>query len=76
MDFMNQQSTGAYYWGGQFSAVSKSFKTDGILWLVLPDEGVSVDDLLADDEITEFLTSGSQWETSPDPTSSKAPETP
>jgi serpin B len=62
-DFMHQSGTGTYYWGDKFSAISRGMKVNGgTMWFVLPDEGVSVNDLLADDETMDFLLSGGRWE--------------
>ena len=61
-DFMHSSSSGSYCWGDQFSAVGKSVLYGGTLWMVLPDEGVSVDQLLDDPEVMEFLLSNGEWE--------------
>ena len=61
-DFMHSFSSGNYCWGEQFSAVGKSVLYGGTLWMVLPDEGVSVDQLLADPEAMAFLLSNGEWE--------------
>lgn len=54
-DFLHQWSSGSYYSGDKFSAVSQSFKEDGAMWFLLPDEGVTPEELLADEEALEFL---------------------
>lgn len=61
-DFMNQSEMGSYYWGEDFSAVSKSFQNGGAMWLILPDEGTVPEDLLADSGLTDFLLAGKSWE--------------
>lgn len=61
-DFMRQSSNSAYYWGERFSAVGKPVEGSGALWLILPDEGVSVDQLLADPEAQDFLLSNGDWD--------------
>ena len=61
-DFMHQSGNGAYYWGDQFSAISRSLNRSGTMWFLLPDEGGSPEDLLADPEVMAFLTAGSDWE--------------
>ena len=62
-DFMHQGGARNYYWGEQFSAVSQSFEGDGTMWFILPDEGVSVDQLLQDGQAMEFLvTNQYEWE--------------
>lgn len=44
-----------YYWGDRFGAVRKYFFREGSMWFILPDEGVSLDELLNDPQLTEFL---------------------
>lgn len=54
-DFMHATRASYYYWGEQFSAAALSLDVGGTMWLILPDEGVSTDALLADAEAVEFL---------------------
>lgn len=54
-DFMHQRGNGTYYWGDKFAAVSQPFKQGGAMWFLLPDEGVTPEELLADEEAMEFL---------------------
>ena len=62
IDFMNDTITnGTYYWGDNFSAVSKSLDESGSMWFILPDEDVNVDTLLTDAEVLSFITSNNQW---------------
>ena len=62
-DFMHQSGVGTYYWGDKFSAISRGMKVNGgTMWFILPDEGYTPDDLLADEQTMEFLLSGGQWE--------------
>ena len=61
-DFMNQSEMGSYYWGEDFSAVAKPFQNGGAMWLILPDEGTSPEELLAGDTLTSFLLAGYEWE--------------
>lgn len=61
-DFMRSSSSGSYCWGDQFSAVGRQVENGGTLWMVLPDEGVSVDQLLADQQVMDFLLSGGAWD--------------
>lgn len=61
-DFMNStEYEEFYYWGSNFSAVSKQLANSGKMYFVLPDENVSVDDLLSDNEVKSFLTADSSW---------------
>ncbi len=63
-DFMHQRNAQSYYWGGKFSAVSQSFREGGSMWFLLPDEGVTPEELLSDSEAMDFLFSGGDWENS------------
>jgi len=63
-DFMISEGNDVYYWGENFTAVSHSFDESGAMWFVLPNEGVTVDELLMDDEAMRFLISDEKdlWE--------------
>ncbi len=55
-DFMNATDLwGTYYWGERFGAVKKMLQQQGTVWFILPDEGVSPEDLLRDEEALRFL---------------------
>ena len=59
-DFMHQSGTNAYYWSGRFSAVSKRLEGSGAMWFLLPDEGVTPEELLTDNQTLDFLLSGGE----------------
>lgn len=63
-DFMHKTLEDTYYWGDRFAAVQLHFRQGGSLWLILPDEGVSVDELLQSGEAMEFLLADKcgQWD--------------
>lgn len=62
-DFLHQSRERTYYWGETFSAVGLPLENDGgTLWLLLPDEGVTVQDLLDGGEAMAFLGAGGDWE--------------
>lgn len=65
-DFMHQSSRRVYYWGERFSAVDQELgdMDSRRMWLILPDEGVSLDDLLADSAVLEMISAGYSWENS------------
>ena len=48
----------------QFGAVALSLEGSGKMWFLLPDEGVTMDDLLNDEQTMEFLNSNGNWENS------------
>lgn len=55
-DFMRHPfMEGTYYWGERFGAVQLSFQRGGSMWLILPDEGCTVDELLDSGEAMGFL---------------------
>lgn len=53
--FMHQRSSQTYFWGKNFSAIAKSLEGSGYMWLILPDEGVSIEELLLENEMTELF---------------------
>lgn len=53
-DFLHADRQG-YYYGTQFGAIHLDLENSGYMCLMLPDEGVSVDDLLADAQALGFL---------------------
>ena len=56
VDFMHSSLFQDYYWADRFSAVSLDFEgCEYEMWLILPDEGYSPDDLLTSGEAMEFL---------------------
>ena len=63
-DFMYRQLDQNYYWADKFGATFKTLKNGDRMWFILPDEGVSVDEVLADGQLTEFLAAEEKWENS------------
>lgn len=62
-DFLHQSRERTYYWGETFTAVGLPLENDGgTLWLLLPDEGVTVQNLLDGGEAMAFLGAGGDWE--------------
>ena len=62
-DFLHQSRERTYYWGDTFSAVGLPLENDGgALWLLLPGEGVTVQNLLDGGEAMAFLSAGGDWE--------------
>lgn len=45
-----------YYWGESFGAVSLGLKNGSQMWLILPDEGKTTDDVLAQGEYLDMIT--------------------
>lgn len=63
-DFMHQGGSDRYYWGDQFSAVKKHFEGGERMLFILPDEGVTPEQLLNDPQAIEFLLNKGEWENS------------
>lgn len=63
-DFMHQGGSDTYYWGDQFSAITKRFEGGEAMWFILPDEGVTAEQLLNDPQAMEFLLHKGEWENS------------
>lgn len=62
-DFMHQRDSDTYYWGDKFASVYQSFKeTRGAMWFILPDEGVTPEELLNDAQVLDFLFAGDRNE--------------
>lgn len=55
-DFMHSSTRDCLYWGEQFQAVRLWFEQDGCMWIILPDEGVSPDVLLSDNECLTLIS--------------------
>lgn len=63
VDFMKQeQKNGIYYWGELFSATSKSMEGSGQMFWILPDENVSTETLLQNEEFLNFISTLNKWE--------------
>ncbi len=56
MTFMRATRSGdPYYWGEDFGAVSLSLEDGSRMWLILPDEGMTPEDLLENGNAMEFI---------------------
>lgn len=55
-DFMNAERLMYYYWGDSFGSVSLPLENNGEMRLILPDEGVSPEELLSDPQVMQYLT--------------------
>lgn len=63
VEYMEQELCDQVYWGEGYTAVRKAMETGGYMWLILPEEGVSVDQLLERGEALSMTRSGT-WENS------------
>lgn len=59
--FLNETTVDQVYWGDGFAAYAKPVM-GGNIWFLLPDDGVSVDELLESGEAAEFLSEQHSWE--------------
>ena len=62
VEFMHQCGMGNYYRGENFSAVYRALRNSGSMWFILPDEGVSVDEVLASDEYMQLMLNPWDWD--------------
>lgn len=63
LDFLHSDGDDTYYWAEHFGAVGLRMENDGgTMWLLLPDEGITPEQLLEEAETYEFLSQGSTWE--------------
>lgn len=63
-DFLHHSEFGMmYFWGNCFSAVSKPLENyGGSMWFLLPDEGITAEELLEDPQVMEFLLMNNKWD--------------
>ena len=59
-NFMHASSDDTYYWSDHFSAVAKGLENSGAMWFLLPDESITPEKLLSEDETLDFLLSGGE----------------
>ena len=61
--FMHRENTMNYFWGDGFGAVGLELNNGaGTMWLILPDEGVTPEELAGNQEVMDFLAAGYRWE--------------
>lgn len=60
-DFMHQTNTQSYFFGENFSAIQLGFNFSGGMWLILPDKGSSVNELVQSGEVLRLIEEGHQW---------------
>ncbi len=59
-NFMHASSDDTYYWSDHFSAVAKGLENSGAMWFLLPDEGITPEELLSEEQTLDFLLSGGE----------------
>ena len=55
VSFMHKSETRHYFWGEHFGAVGLEMENGGDMWLLLPEEGTSPEELARDEELMDFL---------------------
>ena len=60
-DFMHSSDFGTYYVGDGFGAVLVPIRNSGEMWILLPDEGVSPEEILADGRAMDTLLGAREW---------------
>ncbi len=64
-EFMHQSGSGMYYYGEGFGAINRQFNNGGSMWLILPDEDSSVNELINNDVVYELAVNyGENFESS------------
>ncbi|MBE6948333.1 MAG: serpin family protein [Ruminococcaceae bacterium] len=61
-DYMHKSDIRSYYKGESFTSVSESLTGNNNMWFILPDENISVDELLMETELVDFIQKGFEWE--------------
>ncbi len=62
MEFMHDESYMTYYWGDEFGALWLRMESGGGMWILLPDEGITLESVLSSDEYLRFQQAGRNWE--------------
>ena len=63
VDFMHSDGDEIYYWAPHFGAVGLRMENEGgTMWLLLPDEGITPEQLLSEQDTFDFLEQGESWE--------------
>ena len=61
--FMNQTFTQyTYYWGENFGAISLGLTGNNKMWLILPDKGHTVEEILESDDYLRMTLEPGSWE--------------
>lgn len=61
-DFLNITEEARFLKGKNFSATQKALRHDGNMWFILPDEGVTIDDVLQSSEALSFIAAPNKAE--------------
>lgn len=61
-DYMHQSKAQNYYRGTHFSSVVRNMGNHYFMWFVLPDEDTTIQELVQDEQLIEFLLSNGRWD--------------
>lgn len=62
VDFMHSGRPDNYYWAEHFGAISLTMEDNGgKMWFLLPDEGITPEQILKEDETYRFIEEGTSW---------------
>ena len=59
--FMHNTLSDDYFWGTDFGAIRLSMSNQNSMWLILPDEDKTVEDILNSNEYWKMIQNPSQW---------------
>lgn len=65
VDFMHKTLLSVYHWGNRFSAIKMNMNSamgSSGMWLILPDEGIGVEELLWDEQVMDLILNRTLWE--------------
>lgn len=60
-EFMHMSRDGDYYWADNYSAAYRYLASGGRMWFILPDEGVSADELLSGGGYMDMVLDPNGW---------------
>lgn len=61
-EFMNTtMEYGPYYWNEDYAAVQLHFEDSGSMWLILPDEDKTIEQILEKGQYLDMVTSPNEW---------------
>lgn len=63
-DFMHSYNSGVYYAGENFGAVTLALEGGDNMWLILPDEDSSAENVINSEDLYDMLCDGQEWENS------------
>lgn len=63
-EFMRSGSLGSYYWGDKFGSISLPLENNGEMRIILPDEGISPQELIYDEQALSFMLDRRSYENS------------